>query len=295
MKISLVTTCYNSEKTLERCINSVLSQTRMPDEFILVNDGSTDNTRDIMKGFSMLNTPIDIRIIDMPVNMGAGIAKIAGIKSTTGDVVTFLDSDDELEDWVLQEMESVMEKDDSDIVCVPCMIIKEDGSRSPEAFYPGAYDFPSGFERFTNYNFINTFANGKLIKKEILDKIEYSCNRYEEDSDTLYKWFYMAKRVSVLDRPGYNYYIYNNSLSRQKLSVKKVIDGLNALYGEILMRKSIGLKVNKQIIIHRVIMVSMAISEVKECISLTEWDDIQIKIAESKIDYLQRLVGIEGD
>lgn len=292
MKISLVTTCYNSEKTLERCINSVLSQTRTPDEFILVNDGSTDKTRDIMKGFSMLNTSIDIRIMDMPVNMGAGIAKIAGIKSTTGDVVTFLDSDDELEDWVLQEMESVMKNDDSDIVCVPCMLIKEDGSRSPEAFYPGAYDFPSGFERFTNYNFINTFVNGKLIKRGILDKIEYSCNRYEEDSDTLYKWFYMAKRVSVLDKPGYNYYIYNNSLSRQKLSIKKISDGFNSLYNEIIMYKSLNIKYNRPLIINRLMVFMGQIEYIKKN-SLSAWDTILLKSIKYKMGYLENLLGIE--
>lgn len=292
MKISLVTTCYNSEKTLERCISSVLSQTRTPDEFILVNDGSTDKTRDIMKGFSILNTPIDIRIIDMPANMGAGVAKVAGIKTATGDAVTFLDSDDELLSDALYSMERAMIKDDSDIVCAACNIIKQDGSVTKESYIEGVYNFPECFEKFTSYDFVNVFACSKLIKRSILEKIPYSFNRYEEDSDTLYKWFYSANRVSVINQPCYNYYMYDNSLSRHKVSIKKIMDGLNAIYDEIVMRKSIGVNICKPAIVCRLLHVQSNIDKLDNSSNCSRWEKAQVKTINEKIKYLNDIVGI---
>ncbi len=88
MKISVVIPTYNRETTLQRAIESVLSQTLAADEVIIVDDGSTDNTHSLLKQYP------HIRIISQD-NRGVSSARNAGIDACVNEWIAFLDSDDE--------------------------------------------------------------------------------------------------------------------------------------------------------------------------------------------------------
>ena len=88
-KVSVVTTIYNGEKYLEKCVNSILNQTFADFEFIIVDDGSTDKT---LKKLLEINSP-RIKIIQQP-NQGQAKALISGIKQARGDLIARLDVDD---------------------------------------------------------------------------------------------------------------------------------------------------------------------------------------------------------
>ncbi len=95
--ISVIIPAYNREKTIERCIDSVLSQTYPVDEIIVVDDGSTDDT---VKRVENINNGI-IRILEQN-HKGAQAARNLGIKAAKGDYIAFLDSDDE---WLPNKLE----------------------------------------------------------------------------------------------------------------------------------------------------------------------------------------------
>ena len=88
--ISIITSSYNSEKTIARTIDSVLNQTHSDFELIIVNDCSTDKSLEIINSFKDER----IKVINNDKNYGAGISRLNGIKSAEGDYITFLDSDD---------------------------------------------------------------------------------------------------------------------------------------------------------------------------------------------------------
>ncbi|MHC5083841.1 MAG: glycosyltransferase family 2 protein, partial [Planctomycetota bacterium] len=89
MKISVVIPAYNAEATVARAINSVLAQTRPADEIIVVDDGSTDNTAEVVRSFG------EAVIFIQQENAGVSVARNKGIETATGDWIAFLDSDDE--------------------------------------------------------------------------------------------------------------------------------------------------------------------------------------------------------
>ncbi|MBQ2687756.1 MAG: glycosyltransferase family 2 protein [Clostridia bacterium] len=96
-KISIVVPIYNAEKTLERCVSSLINQTYENIEIILVNDGSKDNSLDLCKKFEAQDSRIVV--IDKP-NGGVSSARNAGLDIATGEFVMFCDSDDwAAEDW----------------------------------------------------------------------------------------------------------------------------------------------------------------------------------------------------
>lgn len=90
--ISIVVAVYNAERTLKRCIDSLLSQTYQKTEIILVNDCSTDSSPDICKKYQEDND--NIVVISNLVNRGVSFTRNEGIRASNGRYICFVDSDD---------------------------------------------------------------------------------------------------------------------------------------------------------------------------------------------------------
>ena len=88
-RVSAIITTYNCQAFISDAITSVLSQTRPVDEFIIVDDGSTDATRTVIQRFSGYG----IQLITQE-NQGPGAARNTGIRASSGDLIAFLDCDD---------------------------------------------------------------------------------------------------------------------------------------------------------------------------------------------------------
>lgn len=93
-KISVIIPVYNGEQFIETAINSVINQTYTNYEIIVVNDGSVDNTREIVNKIAFKNEKI--KLINKE-NAGVSVARNIGVRETTGEYLTFLDADDKLE------------------------------------------------------------------------------------------------------------------------------------------------------------------------------------------------------
>lgn len=87
--VSVVVPCYNAEKTLSACLDSIYAQTRKPYEVIVVDDFSTDGSRAVARRYPC-------RLIKLPVNRGVSAARNAGVAASSGVVLFFLDSDEAL-------------------------------------------------------------------------------------------------------------------------------------------------------------------------------------------------------
>lgn len=110
-KISLIIPTYNSQKTILQCIDSILSQSHKNFEIIVVDDGSSDNTIDIVNQIKTNK----IKIISQ-TNMGVSAARNTGLKKASGDYILFVDSDDILEDNCLTRLLSCAQKTRCDII-----------------------------------------------------------------------------------------------------------------------------------------------------------------------------------
>jgi len=104
--VSVIIPTYNRAHVLARAIQSVLNQTYQDFEIIVVDDGSTDNTEEVIKSF---NDP-RIRYIRHEENKGAAAARNTGIKAAKGEFIAFQDSDDE---WLPKKLEKQMEAFDN--------------------------------------------------------------------------------------------------------------------------------------------------------------------------------------
>ncbi|WP_211589807.1 glycosyltransferase family 2 protein [Microbispora sp. H11081] len=108
--ISLVVPCYNAAKTLRLCLESVLAQTRLPDEIVVVDDASTDGSVEIAE-------ELGCRVVRLPENRGVSAARNAGIDATKGDLIFFLDSDVALRPDAVAKAAEILEHD-PEVGCV---------------------------------------------------------------------------------------------------------------------------------------------------------------------------------
>lgn len=106
LKVSVVIPIYNSEKFIDRCVDSLINQSYSNIEIVLVNDGSTDNSLDILKKLKKKDKRIIV--IDQK-NGGAGSARNNGLKHASGDYLTFLDSDDSFSVDAIKNMISTVD------------------------------------------------------------------------------------------------------------------------------------------------------------------------------------------
>lgn len=105
-KISVIIPCYNGEKYIERCLNSLIAQNSSLFEVIIVNDGSTDNSEKLINRL-IKNTP-NFHLINQK-NTGVSVARNSGIKHACGEYISFVDSDDYVSSNYIEKLLSFIE------------------------------------------------------------------------------------------------------------------------------------------------------------------------------------------
>lgn len=131
MLISVIIPAFNSEDTIIASLNSVKNQTIKDFELIVVNDGSTDTTLNLLEEFKLSNPTIDLLIISQS-NSGVASARNKGIAASKGDYIAFLDSDDV---WIKNKLEYQLDifNKDEEIMLVGGNFIKSE--KNPQDMY----------------------------------------------------------------------------------------------------------------------------------------------------------------
>ena len=99
--VSVIVPCYNGEKDIERCLNSIVNQTYKKIEVIVVDDGSKDNSKELIKEY--VNNYPNVNYY-YKKNGGLSSARNFGLKKATGDYIAFVDSDDYIDLKMLEKM-----------------------------------------------------------------------------------------------------------------------------------------------------------------------------------------------
>lgn len=209
MKISIVTTVYNIEKYIKRCLDSLISQTYKNIEIIVVNDCSTDASMDIVKSYKDER----IIIIEHKENLGAGWARRTGIEAATGDYVITIDGDDWISPDFIEKLAENAKETNADIVSGGITIVYSDGYQEVKKF---PVKCSVGMEKFRDYaNQRIVFLNNKLIKRSMYETTPYSTRRYCEDTPVIIPLLYYCNMVSYVDTQGYFYLQHDNSLCKR--------------------------------------------------------------------------------
>lgn len=230
--ISIIIPCYNVEKYLDKCINSILEQELKQFEIILVEDCSSDNTKKIVEKY--VKKYDNITAIYNKVNSGAGYSRNIALKQAQYDIISFIDSDDYVEKDFYQKMLSTMKKEKADVV-VCDIYVKYPADDFEESDYI-SYACQGPVEK---YNFINNGLAAspcnKLMKKELLLDNLFPEGMMNEDVATILAILVKCKKVAYEKETYYNYIQRKNSVQNESISLKRfdIFKSLDLLFERI--------------------------------------------------------------
>ncbi len=162
--ISVIMPCYNMEQYMENSINNVLSQTYGNVELIVVDDGSTDGSRDILKKFGS-----DIIVI-LQENTGPGPARNRGIEKASGQYIAFLDADDYWESYCLQSLHDALNNTDAGLSYCGWQNVGGPPNRC-QPYIPPDYEKEDKVERFLK-SAAPWPIHAALVRSDILKNID---------------------------------------------------------------------------------------------------------------------------
>lgn len=208
--VSIIVPVYNAEKTIEKCIKSIIGQKGFDREIILVNDGSKDSSLDILLRYQ--NESRDIKVIDK-ANGGVSSARNAGLRQCTGEYVVFIDSDDfYLNDTYIYDMLCVMQDKAVDLVISGYTMLMENSNKTfaTAKAEKSIVDVAQEYENYKNLGLMNSPWN-KLFKKTLISEFFDEKMKMGEDAVFVLKYLSSCKMVSFCNNCGYGYVFMNNS------------------------------------------------------------------------------------
>lgn len=223
MKLSVIVPVYNTGKYLNKCLDSILNQSLKDLELIIVNDGSTDNSVDIIKEY-IKNNKDRIVFLDKK-NGGQGSARNLGISKAHGDYITFVDSDDFIDKDMYKEMYDMAIKNDSDIVICNISDYYEKSGSSKDTC------LSLDKEVSVNEALIKSVPSvvNKIYKKELLKNIKFDESIWYEDLPYSLQVVSNAKKINFINKPFYHYYhrvkstMHNENIAKN-LDILKAYD-----------------------------------------------------------------------
>lgn len=252
-KVSVIIPVYNVEKYISRCLESLANQTLKDIEIIIVNDGSTDNSRSIIEKYLKKHS-LRIKYFEKQ-NGGLSSARNYGLKYATGEYIAFLDSDDYVEKDMYEDMYKIAKKDDADMV--ECDFLwewentelqweKYKDKKCMNEIKKNKIEYKK-VKKDTRRNYKNkrqmmkkprVVAWNKLIKKKIIEKanIRFPEGLIYEDLDFFYKIIPYINKISYVNKYFVHYIQRENSISNSQsektADIFKIIDNIYKFYIE---------------------------------------------------------------
>lgn len=202
--ISIIVPIYNSELYLRQCLDSIRAQTYSDIEVIMIDDGSTDGSKDLAKYFVERDERFHLYSQE---NEGVSAARNAGLDKASGEYILFVDSDDWIEPRMIEALLKNMLQHNTDIACCQYDRGGEYIQEKTEI-----WDRETTLKNFLIHKLINGSLVNKLFKKDILNQKKLDLTiKYGEDALFLWKTLLDVRSISVFPEVLYHVTLHDDS------------------------------------------------------------------------------------
>ena len=228
--ISVLMPAFNVEKYIAMAVDSVLNQTFSDFELIIINDGSTDDTGEIVEKYK--NTDSRIRVYHME-NRGLANARNLAVSYAGGEYVTFVDSDDAVKEDYLECLYENAVKYDADVAVssyyryveaenVYYNVVLEQGYEVKA--FTGLEAYQNYYSPVNGYNIAFAVAWGKLFRRELLNRLHFPSGKLHEDAFTIYKAYLLSDKIIYVNKNLYMYRQRASSIMSSQWSRERMRD-----------------------------------------------------------------------
>lgn len=223
--ISVIVPVYNVEHYLEKCIESICSQTFTNLEIILVDDGATDRSGAICDEWAQRDSRI--RVIHK-TNGGLSDARNAGIDVAAGSWFMFLDSDDFITPDTIERLYEAAAAHDCEMAVCNMVRIYDDGATEP--FYAPTSELTvwAGQQRFETLK--QPSACNKLFRADLFRDVRFPKGKFYEDTFVYHVLAHRARRIALTGHDGYYYLSRRDSILGHPTYTDRYFDFIEAVY-----------------------------------------------------------------
>ena len=216
--ISVIVPIYNVEEYLEECLESIQNQTYTNIEVIMINDGSTDGSKEICERFCQQDNRFKLVTQE---NQGASVARNRGVKESNGDYIMFVDSDDVVKDNIVEVLLSYMKTDVDIVECKSTRCKEELFENNPvNIIFEG--ESTEAIIKSIEYKEIKYCPFTKLYRRELVEKVPFLEGVIYEDVYTGINFLRYIRKMIVLDLNGYYYRVRTNSVMTTSFNKKNL-------------------------------------------------------------------------
>lgn len=212
IKVTVIVPVYNTRDYLEKCLDSLINQTLAEIEIIVVNDGSTDDSQQIIDRYTEKYNQIKSFIKE---NGGLSDARNFGIDRATGEYIGFVDSDDFVSAEMLENMYKKAIEHRAEIVLCDLEKVDHDGKVFRDL--PQSPQLPEKIELekdFTLFGEMSCFACNKIFHRELFKNHRFRKGIHFEDVELIPQLVLESKIISKINQPFYKYFERQQSISR---------------------------------------------------------------------------------
>lgn len=244
-KVSVIVPIYNVEKYLKKCLHSLWEQTYKNIEFIIVDDCSTDSSKEII--FEEITNRDNVIFIENKNNRGLSYSRNIALTKATGDYIGYVDSDDYIDKNYYEELVKTAMNEKSDIVVCNINTVQNDKATTNICGGKTKKDFID--------NGLAASACNKLFKKEIIKKYIFEEGKVNEDLGVVIPTMINCKKISYNPIVSYYYVQRNNSIQNSSFQEKRfdIFDGVELAFSRIESKKNID-QYKDIIVFHQIIM-----------------------------------------
>lgn len=253
MKVSLIIPVYNSYDLLNDCIRSILNQTFIDFELIMVDDGSTDKSLELCREWSTKDNRIKVF---HQKNLGPSAARNTGISMANGKWIVFVDSDDTILPSYLSDMYKIVSDHDEVDLCISGLQVFRGGIACEKIGFPGMICSTSDYKTLFNHLSIykHGFSVGKMYKRSIINSYNIQFDhKVKIAEDCLFMMNYISvcsssreSKIAFIDKCNYNYMIRRGSLSTSVSSYEQELYNYSE-YKRTLLRLRNALSINDDV------------------------------------------------
>lgn len=233
--ISVIVPIYKVEKYLRECIDSILNQTYTNLEVLLIDDGSPDNCPKICNEYAKMDSRV--KVIHK-ANGGLSDARNVGIDTATGNYIVFVDSDDVIDETMIEKLYLNLTKYNADISECEYVFTKQIPTKIKEKeIQKDEYNNIEALNSMYVCGGCKVVAWNKMYKRELFNDIKYPVGKLHEDVFTTYKLLFKANKVVHTNEILYFYRNRNDSIVNQfnekRLDVCEAFNEINLFYTKI--------------------------------------------------------------
>lgn len=239
--ISVIIPVYNASEYIIETLAHIYNQNVEGVEVVVVNDGSKDNSLELIENFILDHDIHNIKLISQE-NAGLSAARNIGISSSSGDYIAFLDADDLLEKGYFENIKNIVHKFEPDVIQFNFSLFRDshfEKMNSGLCFqYEGMVDIDSNvLHEIFNYN--SWYVWSRVYKRNFFNNIVFPVGYNFEDAMVIPEIFLKAKNVYFLNKSMYLYRYNPNSITRNKnkLILKRNVDSLDFLLTQCIRNK----------------------------------------------------------